>query len=159
MLAVGARLVKAGHQVLLGVFGTGCDAELTPAEVLARLAAIANAGGLCGAYGLTADVAERVEAAIQLVPTEASAMAVSAFRGNSGPVSIRGGERTLELSPVAALTFYLDVPATLAATGRLARAVDGAADIHEASAALNRLGVRTELDLETEAAGLTSNGR
>src|SRR3954469_19796436 len=31
--------------VVLGVFGTGCDGELTPDEVLARLAEVAAAGG------------------------------------------------------------------------------------------------------------------
>ena len=39
MLAVAGRLARAGRPVLIGVFGTGCDAELTTAEVLTRLAA------------------------------------------------------------------------------------------------------------------------
>ncbi len=150
MLAVAARLHAQGHPVLLGVFGTGCDAELTPAEVLARLAEVAAAGGLIGARGLTGGVADRVQAAAHVVPTEASATAVRGFRGTSGTVSIRGGERTLELSPVAAITFYLDVPATLAAAGRLARAVNNADSLEEANRALNQLGVFTELDLESE---------
>jgi hypothetical protein len=138
--------------VLAGVFGIGCDAELTPAEVLARLAVVAGEGGLCGARGLTGPVAERLEAAIELVPTEASAQAVRAFRGAHGLVKIRGGARTVELSPVAALTFYLDVEATIRAVGRLARAVDGASSLEQANDALNDIGVSTELDLEREAA-------
>jgi hypothetical protein len=60
----------------------------------------------------------------------------------------------LELTSAAALTFYLDVDAILATTGRLARAVADAASLEEANTALHRLGVRTELDLELEAAGL-----
>ena len=71
-------------------------------------------------------VADRLEASIQLVPTEASAQAVRAFRGARGLAAIRGGARTLELSPIAALTVYLDVEAMMAATGRLADAVAGA---------------------------------
>ncbi len=150
MLAVAERLRLAGRPVLLGLFGAGCDAELTPGEVLERLGHVAAAGGLCGARGLTEAVAERVEAAVAVVPTEASAMGVSSFRGGFGPVAIRGGERTLELSAVSAVTFYLEVGATYRAAGRLARAVAGATSLAEANAALGGLGVRTELDLETE---------
>jgi hypothetical protein len=152
MLAAAGRLNAAGHRVLLGVFGTGCDAELTPGEVLARLGDVATAGGLAGARGLTPPVADRLEAAMRLVPTEASAQAVRAFRGAFGTAVIRGGTRTLELSALAAVTLYLDVEATIEAAGRLARAVDGADDLDQANEALHAFGVRTELDLEREAA-------
>jgi hypothetical protein len=69
-------------------------------------------------------------------------------------VSIRGGARTVELSSLASVTFYLDVEATVRAVGRLARAVDVAESLEEANQALNSLGVRTELDLERDAARL-----
>jgi hypothetical protein len=156
MLAAGARLSSRGQPVLLGIFGIGCDAELTPAEVLARLADVAAGGGLCGARGLTGPVADRMEAAIELVSTEASAQAVRAFRGASGPMQIRGGTRTVELTPSAALTFYLDVDITIKAAGRLARAVADAGSLEKANDALNQLGVSTELDYEREAAGVAS---
>ena len=152
MLAAAARLHAAGRRVVVGIFGIGCDAELTPQEVLARLGAVAAAGGLIGARGLTEPVAQRLEGAIRLVPTEASAQAVRAFRGAFGTATIRGGTRTLELSAIAAITVYLDVEATVAAAGRLARAVDAATSLEQANDALHALGVRTELDLEREAA-------
>ncbi len=155
MLAAGARLSSRGQPVLLGIFGIGCDAELTPSEVLARVSDVAAAGGLCGARGLTGPVADRMEAAIELVSTEASAQAVRAFRGASGPMQIRGGTRTVDLTPSASLTFYLDVDITIKAAGRLARAVADAGSLEEANDALNRLGVGTELDYEREAAGAT----
>ena len=156
MLAVAGRLAAEGHPVLAGVFGTGCDAELTPDEVLARLAQVAAAGGLCGARGLTAPVADRVEAATRVVPTEASAVAVRAFRGQSGSTTIRGGTRTLELSVIAATTFYLDVQSMIEVCGRLAAAVADAGSVEEANDALRQIGVRTELDLERE---MVSAGR
>jgi hypothetical protein len=159
MLAAAARLSLAGKPVLAGIFGIGCDAELTPAEVLARLADVAAAGGLVGARGLTDAVAQRLEGAMSLVPTEASALAVRAFRGEWGTATIRGGTRTVELSPVASVTFYLDVDLTLAAAGPLARAVDGAESLAEANAALGRLGVCTELDLEMRWAGYDTAAR
>jgi hypothetical protein len=148
MLAAAGQLADAGHPVLAGIFGIGCDAELTPAEVLARVADVARAGGLCGARGLTARVADRLEEAIRFVPTEASAEAVRAFRGGSGMATIRGGTRTFELSSIAAATFYLDVAVTLRVAGRLAGAVADATSLDEANRALNELGVWTELDLE-----------
>jgi hypothetical protein len=152
MLAAAERLAVAGTPVLLGIFGLGCDAELTADEVLTRLAEVAAAGGLRGARGLTEPVADRLERAMELVPTEASAQAVRAFRGASGAVTIRGGARSFELSTVAALTFYLDVEITFNTAGRLARAVADAGSLLAANDALGRIGVRTELDLEVDAA-------
>jgi len=43
-----ARIGRLGTPVLGGVFGTGCDAELSPSEVLARLAEVAAARGWSG---------------------------------------------------------------------------------------------------------------
>ena len=53
------------------------------------------------------------------------------------------------------MTFYLDVGITYRIAGRLARAVADAASLSEANRELARLGVRTELDLEMEAAAST----
>jgi hypothetical protein len=148
MLAAAERLAAEGHPVLLGVFGVGCDSELTVTEVFERISWVAGAGGLCGARGLTEPVAARVEESLALVPTEASAQAVRAFRGDSGSVSIRGGLRSFELSSAAAQTTFLDVAVTFASAGRLARAVANADSLEAANEALHALGVRTELDLE-----------
>ena len=150
MLAVAQRLVEEGRPVLLGVFGIGCDSELTTAEVLERISWVAAAGGLCGVRGLTEPVARRVEESLALVPTEASAQAIRAFRGDSGTVSIRGGARQFELTSLAAQTSFLDVPVTMAVAGRLAKALAEAGSLEEANDALNALDVRTELDLERD---------
>jgi hypothetical protein len=160
MLAVAGKLAAAGRKVLLGVFGIGCDSELTTAEVLDRLARVARADGLCGVRGLTEPVAQRLEASLRLVPTEASAQAVRAFRGASGAVTIRDGARSFELTSLAAQTTYLDVQATIQAAGRLARAVADAPGLEQANDALHALGVRSELDLERDfAAGGESASR
>jgi hypothetical protein len=150
MLAAATRLAEAGEVPVLGaVFGAGCDGELSPAEVLERLAEVAAAGGLAGVRGLTPAITERLEAAVQVVPTEASAQALRCFRGESGSVPIRGGRRTVELTPVGALSFYFDVPAALRSAARLAHAVRDAPDLEAANDVLHGLGVdRTELDYE-----------
>lgn len=150
MLAAAGRLAGAGHAVLGGVFGPGCDGELTVPEVMDRLARVAAAGGLAGARGITPAVAERLEAAIEAVPTEASAQAVRSFRGVTGSSPIRAGERSVELTPAAAVTIYFDIEVAIGAVGRLARAVEGAGTLEEANDALHALDVHTELDVERE---------
>jgi hypothetical protein len=154
MLAAASKLRRAGRPVLAGIFGIGCDAELTPDEVLRQLAVVAAEGGFCGSRGLTGPVAERLEGAVAVVPTEASAQAVRAFRGAAGIATIRDGRQSLELTSTAALTFYLDVEVTVRTVGRLARAVAETDTLNEANSALNALGLRTELDREIDAAGL-----
>jgi hypothetical protein len=148
MLAAAAHLAAAGVEVLGGVFGPGCDGELTPAEVMERVAEVAGAGGLAGGHGITPAVARELERAVDVVPTEASAQALRCFRGERGSTTIRGGRRTVVLSPLGATTIYFDVPAALRSAARLARAVTDAADIDAANEALHELGLRTELDYE-----------
>jgi hypothetical protein len=150
MLAAAGRLQEAGLPVLAGLFGVGCDGELTADEVMARVAEVAAAGGLAGVHGLTEAVAERLEAAVEVVPTEASAQALRCFRGETGVATIRRGRRTVPLSPVGALTFYFDPLACVRSAARLAAAVWDAGDLAEANDALNALGVVTELDTEQQ---------
>jgi hypothetical protein len=152
MLAAADLLAERGVAVLGAVFGTGCDGELTPSEVLERLAEVGVADGLTGAVGLTPEVASLLERAVEVVPTEASALAVRAFRGVSGEVPIRDGRRMVPLSPLATVTFFFLIPAAVRSAARLALAVREAADLDEANAILRSLGVRTELDWETERA-------
>jgi len=153
MLAAGAVLADEGSvPVLAGVFGIGCDGELTPAEVLARLAEVGAAGGLAGARGLTEPVVERLDAAVAAVPTEASAQALRCFRGELGETTIRAGRRAVQLSPVGAMTVYVDPAVAVSSAARLAAAVRECPDLEAANQALNALGVHTELDWEREAA-------
>jgi hypothetical protein len=151
MLAAADLLAERGVAVLGAVFGTGCDGELTPSEVLERLAEVAGAGGLAGAVGLTPEVATLLERAVDAIPTEASAQAVRAFRGAHGEMPIRDGRRTVVLSPLAAVTFFFLIPAAVRSAGRLALAVRDAADLEEANVILHTLGIRSELDWERDA--------
>lgn len=156
MLAAAARLGEpasggSSPPVLGGIFGIGCDGELTPAEVLARLAEVGEAGGLAGARGLTPTVAGRLDEAVKVVPTEASAQALRCFRGEIGQAAIRQGRRRVELSPAGALTFYFDPSAAVRSAARLAAAVSDARDLDDANEILHGLGVRTELDWERDA--------
>jgi hypothetical protein len=159
MLAAAVRMERAGDVPVLGaIFGPGCDGELTLAEVSARLADVAAAGGLAGARGLTPPIAERLERAIEHVPTEASAQAVRGFRGALGPTAIRGGRRTLELMPAVALTVYFDATIAYESAAPLARAIMNAPSLDEANETLRAMGIRSELDWERDAAAGASPG-
>jgi hypothetical protein len=149
MLAAASHLEERGELAVLGgVFGAGCDGELKVAEVAERVAELAAAGGLAGIRGLTPAVARRLEQAVEAVPTEASAQALRCFRGETGTVTIRGGRRTVELTPLGATTVYFEIQAALRSAARLARAVREAQHIEAANEVLHGLEVRTELDYE-----------
>lgn len=143
-----ASAPSIGLPVTVAVWGPGCDGELTLAEVQARIAEVWAAGGARGVFGLDAAQVERLEPLVAAVPTEASAMALRAARGQTGRTSIREGRRHVELAPIAGLMFVFDPDAVLRSAAELADAVRGAAGLREANAILTRMGVRTELDYE-----------
>ncbi|MBJ7330884.1 MAG: DUF1152 domain-containing protein, partial [Solirubrobacteraceae bacterium] len=144
-----AASAHVGELATLGaIIGAGCDGELEIDEVLSRYAEIAVAGGGRGAVGLEPALLDRVEAAIADVPTEASAMAVRSARGETGPVPIRNGRRTVMLSPVAGLVLGFDPAIAIATAARCAAAVMHADSLRHGNTLLNDLGIRTELDYE-----------
>jgi hypothetical protein len=149
MLAAAVRMQRAGHPVLGAVFGPGCDGELKIDEVWARVAEVAAVGGLAGARGITPPVAARLEEAVRHVPTEASAQALRAFRGETGVSKMRGGRRSVDLSPAAALTLFFDCDVALRSAARCAAAVYEASSLEDANELLHEMGIeRTELDYE-----------
>lgn len=149
LLAAGAHLRTPA---VAAVFGTGCDGELRPEEVLERVAEVAAAGGWLGTASPSPRALERLQAALTQVPTEASAQAVACARGAFGEAPIRQGRRSVPLSPLGALIFFLDVQACLRSAARLAAAVVDAQSLQEAEAVLAARGIRTELAYEIDAA-------
>ena len=149
MLAAAARIREELRGVGV-VFGSGCDGELTPDEVVGRLAELAGAGGWLGTWGLTEATASEIEAAAREIPTEASLQAVRCFRGETGEAEIRGGRRRVALTPLGALAFFYDLGVALEVAAPLARAVADSRDLESARDALAALGIRTELDYERD---------
>lgn len=151
VLAAGLFCARS-TEVIGAVYGPGCDGELSPNEVLQRITGLQSAGALLGAWGLTPRGCELVEAAAKVVPTEASLMAVRCALGERGTVPIRGGRRSVELTPLGALTFFFDPAAAASSALPLATAVSPAGSLEEAHEALEGMGVHTELGLERERA-------
>ncbi|HZO59810.1 MAG TPA: DUF1152 domain-containing protein [Solirubrobacterales bacterium] len=151
MLAAGVLLERAGASIVGAIFGPGCDGELTIEELLGRLALLAGAGGLYAIEGLTPEAVDQVERAAAAIPTEASAQAVRCARGEVGVATIRGGRRTVHLTPLGAATVYFDPEIALESAAPLARAVLDAPDLLAAQETLHALGIRTELEYERTA--------
>ncbi len=147
VLAAGLFLARSS-EVIGAVYGPGCDGELSPDEVLQRITELQGADALLGAWGLTPNSCELVEKAADVVPTEASLMAVRCARGERGEVPIRGGRRSVELTPLGALTFFFDPVAAAKSAVPLATAVSPAGSLEEAHDALTAMGIETELELE-----------
>jgi hypothetical protein len=150
MLAAFAELEKRGRRTLWGVFGYGSDGELTVDEIEFALSRIGAAGGLLGGWSLTPQIAAELERIIQTVPTEASAIPLRCLSGAWGKQKIRGGERSVKLTPLTALTFFVSTSVVFETLSRPARAVQHSGSLTEANDALHALGIRTELDLESE---------
>ncbi|HME63074.1 MAG TPA: DUF1152 domain-containing protein [Candidatus Binatia bacterium] len=148
MLAAFTELEKRGGRTLWGVFGYGSDGELTVDEIETALSKIAVSGGLLGAWGLTPKIAEELEEVVKTVPTEASAIPLQCFRGASGTKKIRDGNRSLKLTPLTALTFFMAPTKLYETLSRPAQAVRQSSSLEEANDALHAMGIRTELDYE-----------
>jgi len=130
------------------VFGAGCDGELTPDEVRARLDEV----GTTGEDTLTSDQLDRLQAVAVEVPTEASAMALRCARGERGEAPIRQGRRNVPLTELGGVVAWFDPLRALATAARLAAAVRDARSLEEADALLEARGIRTELAYERDMA-------
>jgi Uncharacterized protein conserved in archaea len=143
-------IVKRGRRTLWGVFGYGSDGELTVDEIEAALSKLAAVNGLQGAWALTPKIAAEIEEVIKTVPTEASAIPVECFRGAWGTKRIRGDRRTLKLTPLTTLTFFMSPEKLYESLSRPAQAVRTSSSLDEANDALHALGIYTELDFERD---------
>jgi hypothetical protein len=148
LLAAGALLVRRGIAVAAAVVGAGCDGELTPDEVAARIAEAGEHGGVIADEPLSPAGLDQLEAAVAVVPTEASALAVRCARGERGPVPIRGGRRTVHCTELGGRVVFLDVEACLAGPARLAALVLDATDLDDADRRLAARGIVSELAWE-----------
>jgi hypothetical protein len=151
LLAATPALEAAGPRVLGAIFGAGCDGELTPDEVAARLGEVRAAGGDLGTLELDPTTLELIDAAVAAVPTEASAMALRCARGATGETAIRDGRRHVRLTPAGGRVAFFEPGVALTSAARLAAAVRDARDLLEADEILAGLGVRTELGYERDA--------
>ena len=130
------------------VFGAGCDAELKPDEVRARLDEV----GTTGEDRLSPEQLDRLGKIVVEVPTEASAMALRCARGERGEVPIRQGRRNVLLTELGGIVAWFDPLRAMDTAARLAAVVRDARSLEEADALLEARGIRTELAYERDMA-------
>ncbi len=150
LMLAAARHLPDRLEVVGCAYGTGCDGELTAAEVLARVAVLGREENWLGTVSPTAEAARETVALAADVPTEASLLAARCALGESGPAPIRGGRRTVELGPVGALGFLFGAADAIGAAAPLAALVVDSGSIEAARSAMEAQGIRTELDYERE---------
>lgn len=150
LMLAAARHLPERIETLGCAYGSGCDGELTTAEVLARIAVLGREGNWLGTVSPTADAARETVALAAAVPTEASLLAARCALGESGPAPIRGGRRTVDLGPVGALGFVFGARTAIGAAAPLAGLIADSGSIEEARSAMQARGIRTELDYERE---------
>jgi hypothetical protein len=143
-----AAMCSLDVSAVLGIMGAGTDGELTPEQFTNQLAKVARHGGLLGARGLTKKDIEILEDLIPRTKTEASRLAVLAAKGTVGEVEIRGGYRKVHLTPLAALTFYLDPKVVLEHVNTVAKKLIETESLEEAHKILESEGVPSELTFE-----------
>ena len=157
MLAAYAELEKRGHRTLWAVFGYGSDGELTVDEVESALSQLAAAGAWLGATSLTPRIAAELSDVIKTVSTEASAIPVQCFHGAWGETRIRTDQRSVKLTPLTALIFFVSATKLFRTLSRPAQAVSQSSSLEAANDALHARGIRTELDLERDRYRTTKN--
>lgn len=154
---IGLAALKALKGVL-AVHSPGSDGELNPEYVLRRIALIMERGGYLGARGVLLEDVENLERILDHVESEASRATLLAARGTYGKVEIRKGSRTVYVTPLSMITFFLR-SSVVAELNPLISKVSNTVSIEEARERLNREGVYTELDLEEDVYKLLSEGR
>ena len=151
MLAAFAELAKRGRRTLWGVFGYGSDGELTVDEIEAALSKLAAADGLQGAWGCLPQRSPRKSRRLSKpCPPEPVPFLWECFRGAWGIRTIRGRKRTLKLTPLTTLTFFMAPEKLYESLSRPAQAVRESASLDKANNALHGLGIYTELDFERD---------
>ncbi len=138
---------------VLAVHSPGSDGELSQGEVLARIDYLASKQGLLAVASMTKKDAELLELLLSAVRSEASRVPLLAFKGYRGPLQLRFGSRSIVVSFINTLTFYLE--ASLAAeSSPLVKVLASTRSLEEARRILNSHGIYTELDLEEDLASL-----
>ncbi len=134
---------------LVAVLAPGADGELPTHQVLEYISYMASRRALVGTYGLSRREYESMRQVEAHVESEASKIPLRAFEGYNGQARIRGGIRSVDITPVSTAIFILEAGIVYSESG-MGREVDGTRSVWEARERLNRRCVYTELDLELD---------
>ncbi len=143
------ELDRLGIYVIVGIFGPGCDGELSREEIMRRFAKIAEKGYYLFHVGITPSIAREMLKVLEKAHTEASRLPVEAYFGKFGEYYIRRGERKVILDITCSGTYYMYARGILEIT-KLPEILKDSLNILHAREILNKYGIVTELDIEIE---------
>ncbi len=146
-LALAKMLQKQGLRVYIGIYGPGCDGEIPKDELFRRFSDLAKTNHFITFVGITPDIAQKLEKILEKVHTEASRLPLRAYRGETGIVKIRRGERCVSLDITCAGTYYITVEGACR-INKLALLAEPSDNILKLREKLNSRGILTELDIE-----------
>lgn len=135
---------------VMGVFGFGSDGELTIDELEYIFRIIAGYGGILGSWGISTETLKLMQDVVSVVPTEASRGPVEYAMGMFEQSTIRSGTRSVNLNLCSTSTYYLDPNIIFEKISATSRAVSDATSLVNANEKLNKMGIKTELDIERE---------
>lgn len=147
-----SALAQLKVPTILGVIGLGCDGELTNQELLNNIAHIIEVKGYLGAHGLDQFDLPLLEKLVKNIPTEVSALVVEAARGKVGRFEIRSGTRSVDLTPIAVITFYFNPKVIFERHCLIAKKIANITSLEEVNNIIVGMGLRSELDFEKKQA-------
>jgi hypothetical protein len=142
-------------KTIIGVYGIGCDGELTINEISKRFSNIYSDSGFIGSIPLSFDDAKVIEEGSKLVNTEASKLPILVTKGKTGSIKIRDGLRNVNLSFFSIFTYYFKTKVVFN-NNRAAKAISNSNSFLEANEILRKLNITTEYDLQLIKKGLKS---
>lgn len=145
-IGVAALAVVGGT---LAVHAPGSDGELDTDYVIEQAYRYSARSGTLAVTSMSASDIELLEHVLEFVKSEASRIPLLAARGFKGPANIRKGSRSVVVSPVHTLTFYLSAR-DVAESVPPVKNLEKTGSLEEARKILNEYGLYTELDLEED---------
>ena len=130
---------------VLAIVGFGSDCELSRDEIERYLSEFSKS--VLGVS--TVEIDEKLEKFVSNIESEASKIPIIARKGYYGKYKF-WGEKDMYVGFLNSLIFYLDLRDVYPHT--LGRFVENSMSLEEANMKLNRIGIKTELDLEYEIA-------
>ncbi len=149
--AAGLAVLKTFKGSVLAIHSPGADGELLQDYVLERIALVCRLGGCLGAYGLTIEDILLLDRLTKVAVTEAGRIALLAFKGYYGEYPVRKGTRTVRVSPINTVMFFLDAFKAYDVSYP-AKIVDNTWSFGEIVSKLNNAGIYTEYNLEIDIA-------
>lgn len=146
--AIGVAALAHLDNAYLALASPGADGELSAEYILTRISRFAKLNGFVGGYVVGYRDAELLEILGKETVSEASTVALRAFKGEYGEIYIRSGSRKAFISPLSLVVFILKP--SIVARDSVARFIYDTNSLMEARNILNALNIYTELDLEED---------